>query len=141
MKVCNAFLIITKALAAEKRISAAAKLLLAQLLDHRNRQTGQCNPKIATLAQELGLSISTAGRAMRSLREAGMVKVKWRQRSSQYEILFGQIDRSCSVKLTDQKSQSFNEPSQSKGDLPKKSVQREAALERYYAKQRKAGRG
>jgi DNA-binding transcriptional MocR family regulator len=133
----TAFLIVTKAVLADKRISTTAKFVLAQLMDHRNKQTGQCNPRIRKLAEELGISISTAGRALRALREVGLVKVIWRQRASCYEILFGQNDRSCSVKMTDQDSRSLYEPYISRTAPSPKSMQREEALARYYAKQQR----
>lgn len=86
-------LIIPRNILTASEITVTARLVLAQLYDHRNKRTGQCNPKIRTLASELGLSISTVGRALRSLREAAMVKITWRQRSSDYQILNGQNDR------------------------------------------------
>ena len=152
----TAFLIVTKELLKDKQLSATAKLLLAQLLDHRNKTTGQCNPRIKTLAEELGVSQSTAGRALRELREARLVKITWSSRSSRYEILFGQIDRSCSVKLTEQPRRSLYEldhigraareayvngrrNGRAAFPPPKKSMQSEV-LERYYAMfGRKAG--
>jgi ethanolamine utilization protein EutP (predicted NTPase) len=41
MEQHKAFLIVTKAVLADKRISATAKLLLGALNSHRNKQTGQ----------------------------------------------------------------------------------------------------
>ena len=47
--------------------------VLAALLWHRNRKTGQCNPRIATLATELHFSERTVKYALRWLKETGIV--------------------------------------------------------------------
>ena len=52
----SSFLIVTKELLADKRLSATAKLLLATLREYRNKQTGQCNPWETTLAAAMGVS-------------------------------------------------------------------------------------
>ena len=137
----NSFLIVSKQLAADKRVSVTAKMVFAVLCDYRNKTTAQCNPRVKKLAEAIGVSASTVGRALRALREAGFIKIHWRRTSSQYEIMFGQFDRSCSVKLTEQPGPVLYEPSVLKGFPQRKSIQSEV-LSRYYAQQqRRARRG
>jgi biotin operon repressor len=87
----NAFLIVAKELAADKRISVTARLLLAQLLDHRNRKTAQCNPRETRLAEELGVSRRTIIRRLEELKKVGLLAVKRTGRSLQFEILMCQL--------------------------------------------------
>jgi DNA-binding transcriptional MocR family regulator len=82
----NSFLIVAKEMLANKRISATAKLLYAQLLDHRNKRTGQCNPKQTTLALELGISVDTIQRGLSVLRKQGLITIKRGQWGCWYEI-------------------------------------------------------
>jgi DNA-binding transcriptional MocR family regulator len=82
----TAFLIVTKEVLADKRFSATTKLLLAQLRDHRNRRTGQCYPRQATLARELGVSVDTVQRSLNALRQAGWLTVFREQYGCRYEI-------------------------------------------------------
>jgi DNA-binding transcriptional MocR family regulator len=84
-------LIVAKEVLADKRISATAKLLLAQLLDHRNKKTGQCNPTHDTLAEELGTNVDKVQRAMAELYRFGFVQAKKGQRGCRYEISAPQI--------------------------------------------------
>lgn len=79
-------LIISKDLLTDKSISVKARLLLAQLLDHRNKKTGQCNPRRKTLAKELGLSMRTLVRALNELRAAQLIRSKQGQHTAFYEI-------------------------------------------------------
>jgi DNA-binding transcriptional MocR family regulator len=88
----QSFLIISKEILADKRISVTAKLLLAQLIDHRNKQTGQCNPKRQTLARELGVSVPTIQRALSELIKVEFIRSKKRSRTNFYEFLSDQID-------------------------------------------------
>src|SRR5215831_10437736 len=80
----NSFLIVSKELAADNRLSVTAKLLLAQLLDHRNRRTGQCNPQILTLAGELGIYRTTVIRGLAELKRAGWIETKRGQNGNRY---------------------------------------------------------
>ncbi len=80
----KAFLIVTKAVLADKRISATAKLLLAVLRDHENKKTGQCNPRRATLAGNLDVCTKTVTRSLAQLCEAGYLTVKKGQRGNTY---------------------------------------------------------
>jgi hypothetical protein len=81
----QAFLIVTKQVLQDKRISVTAKLLLAQLLDHRNKTTGQCNPWERTLAKALGISRHTVMRGLKELHHAGLIQAKRGQNGNRYE--------------------------------------------------------
>jgi hypothetical protein len=59
---------------------------LVLLDDHRNVETGRCNPKIETLARELAVSTRSIDRSLDELRDAGFIQSKWGQRSSQYRV-------------------------------------------------------
>ncbi len=59
-----------------QRIGSHAKCLYAALLSYRNRRSGLCNPKLATLAERLGKSIHTIQRALYQLIRTKMVIVK-----------------------------------------------------------------
>ena len=88
----NSFLIVAKAILSDKRLSITARLLMAQLLDHRNNRTGQCNPKRKTLAQALGMDTGKdkgsrrMTRALAELRKAGLISSKQGQHGSFYEL-------------------------------------------------------
>jgi DNA-binding transcriptional MocR family regulator len=79
------FLIVAQEILADQRISANAKLLLAQLLDHRNKRTGQCNPWETSLAEELGISRCTVMRGLKELSLAGWIRTKRGQNGNQYK--------------------------------------------------------
>jgi hypothetical protein len=79
------FLIVAQEILADQRISANAKLLLAQLLDHRNKRTGQCNPWETSLAEELGISRCTVMRGLKELSLAGWIQTKRTQNGNQYK--------------------------------------------------------
>jgi hypothetical protein len=85
--VRNSFLIISKEVLTNKSISATAKLLFAQLLDHRNKRTGQCNPRRKTLADEIGVSVDQVDRAAGELQRAGYLTWKRDRRTAFYELL------------------------------------------------------
>lgn len=80
-----------KSLLANQRISVTAKLLLAQLLDHRNKQTGMCNPARQKLAEELGVNIHAVKRALRELYAAGLIHSEQGQRTNFYTIQVAHI--------------------------------------------------
>jgi len=82
----RSFLIVYRFLLQSTVLSNTAKLLLCLLQDHCNKQTGQCNPRIQTLAGELGVSRSTIDRGLRRLRELGLIQILWGQRASRYQI-------------------------------------------------------
>jgi DNA-binding transcriptional MocR family regulator len=65
-------------------LSAKAKLLWGQLKFHRNRATGQCNPRYKVLAEELGLCLNSVRRGMAELRRAGLVTATKHVRASSY---------------------------------------------------------
>ena len=79
------YLIISKEILTDKRIPATARLLLAQLLDHRNKRTGQCNPGEEKLAEELGVCRRTVIRGLAALKSAGWIEIKRTQRGNRYE--------------------------------------------------------
>lgn len=81
----NSFLIIAKEVVADKTISATAKLLFAQLCDHRNKRTGQCNPWEGTLAVKIGVSRRTVIRGVKELKRAGLIEPQRTQQGNQYE--------------------------------------------------------
>jgi hypothetical protein len=152
----HSFLVVSKEIAADKRISATEKLLLAQLLDHRNKRTGQCNPKQERLAQELGIGLATVKRGLSALRKLGFIAIKRTQTCCNYEIQIAQNERSDSSKVGGQIAQNelldapyplyepyIKEPGASRTpqkSIPRKSVQSEV-LESYYREERrKAGR-
>jgi len=136
----QSFLILAKEVAADNRISALAKLLLAQLSDHRNKTSGQCNPRHSKLAEELGTSVSKVQRGIAELVQVGFVQAKRGQYGCQYEI---QICTRADPKMHPCRSGSSTplyEPYLLKGHPPnKKPIERErrgaaaVALEHYYA--------
>jgi len=70
----------------QKPLSAWAKLVWGQLKFHQNRTTGQCNPRYSKLAEELSTSVDTIGRAVRELRQAGLISTIKRVRASSYTL-------------------------------------------------------
>jgi hypothetical protein len=116
----NSFLIVAKATLANKEISTTAKLLLALLIDHRNRKTGQCNPRRVKLAAELGVSLATIRRALSELRAVGFITSKRQQYTNNYEI---RDDRhSSKVYSSQQKGQ--NDPFASVSEGSKRPLQK-----------------
>lgn len=67
------FLILSEILK-KSTLSWSAKAVLAELEDRRNKRTGLCNPKRATLAAELNLSIVTVSRCLSRLRNLGLIE-------------------------------------------------------------------
>jgi biotin operon repressor len=65
-------------------LSATARLVFQALVWHRNRKTGQCNPRLGTLARELGLCKDTIWRAMNELRARGCIMSQKGQRGCVY---------------------------------------------------------
>ena len=49
------------------------RLLLALLCDFQNAETGQCNPSQRTLANGLGVSISTVNKHLKALEMKGVI--------------------------------------------------------------------
>ena len=81
------YVTITKSLVCSTRISATAMRLLLMLEIHRNKKTGQCNPKVRSLAAELGMGERSVRRDLAELRETGfIVEQKHGQRSDSYVI-------------------------------------------------------
>ena len=80
----NSDLRIPRSLLTASQLSMTARMVYAQLLDHRNRKTGQCNPKQDTLAAELGVSVDTVQRAISKLRAAGLIQTAKGRRGCSY---------------------------------------------------------
>jgi hypothetical protein len=86
VKPSKRFFMIPKWLCATEKLSLAAKVLLVILDDHRNRKTGQCNPRIRTLAKESHTPRRTVQRALADLCRLGLIQITWAQRESNYRI-------------------------------------------------------
>lgn len=80
------FLIIPDSLLQRKDISTSAKLVLCRLVRYCNPETGQCNPKITTLADALGLTFWEAQRALGQLRKRGFLSWTKSRGASCYQI-------------------------------------------------------
>jgi DNA-binding transcriptional MocR family regulator len=114
-------------------------------MDHRNKTTGQCNPRESSLAEELGISRQTVLRGLKELRRAGWIQAKRGQNGNRYEFPEYQNGTSQVASCYLGSRASLYEPYLKKSAAcgratpQKKSAQREEVLARYYAKQRKAG--
>ncbi|MFN4169966.1 MAG: helix-turn-helix domain-containing protein [Pannonibacter phragmitetus] len=62
-----------KALALADSLTDAARRVGAAIIDHFNRQTGQCDPSVEGLSRMLGLSRATVLRATALLHDAGLI--------------------------------------------------------------------
>jgi hypothetical protein len=82
----HAFFKITEALAENKTLSSTAKLVLARLARHYNPKTGQCDPKVTTLARELGRHPNTIQDAIARLRQLGWIETHKGQRGLSFAI-------------------------------------------------------
>lgn len=160
-------LIVAKDLIANKGLSMTARLLFGFLLDHRNKKTGQCNPRRQTLARELGIDNGRdqgrrrISRALAELRAAGFVTSKQGQHANFYDfrvdtlvnpehVQGGQMRQPPLDRFVNpgppyplyepiQLEQCVRARSAPPAAPPRKSIQSET-LERYYAEERrKAG--
>jgi biotin operon repressor len=61
--------------ATAQQLPALQKLVLLMLANCCNHHTGQCNPKIKTLAAECGMSETACKNAIKALSDAGHVKI------------------------------------------------------------------
>lgn len=113
---------LTKAQAVEQAKGKKHKKLLEQvdlfvmvaLIGHRNNQTGQCNPSHATIAREIGVSVSSVQRSFKRLVKAGFIATTARysngsKASSQVDIAFKKGE-SWITKRDDDKSQMTDGP-------------------------------
>lgn len=66
------------------KLSTGARQALLGLLSFRNKETGLCCPRVATLAQRLGTSSRTLFRWMAELRACGILEVKRNGRANFY---------------------------------------------------------
>ncbi|MEP5728571.1 MAG: helix-turn-helix domain-containing protein [Sulfitobacter sp.] len=73
-----------------KELNPAAKIVLIQLADFHNKETGQCNPSAQRLAEECEMSRATLFRHMTILEQSGLVTRHARgdgeRGSNQYEL-------------------------------------------------------
>jgi len=60
----------------DTELGATAKNVFGLLLDHRNGQTGQCNPSIARLAEKLGVGRHAVMRAIKELEVRGWLSAR-----------------------------------------------------------------
>jgi len=81
-----AFFKVTEILAKDKTLKSTPKLLLARLVRHYNPQTHQCDPKVTTLADELGCGERAIKRAIARLRELGWIETHKGQRGLSFGI-------------------------------------------------------
>lgn len=58
----------------QRGLKPAAKIVLIQLADHHNKDTGQCNPRIGLLAEECEMSRATVFRYLNELEERGLIE-------------------------------------------------------------------
>ena len=56
-----------------KGLKPAAKIVLIQLADFHNKETGRCNPSAQRLADECEMGLTTLFRHMTTLEEYGLV--------------------------------------------------------------------
>lgn len=76
-----------------QRLKGKHFVIFYLLLYHRNRSTGECFPKVATLAEESGLTAETVGLALSDLERDGWIRREHRYRpdggqtSSQYWLM------------------------------------------------------
>lgn len=61
--------------AARQSLKPVQKLTLMMLANRHNRDTGQCNPSHARLANDCGLSDSGARKALKELSDLGLIKI------------------------------------------------------------------
>jgi hypothetical protein len=67
-------------------LSSGARITLFALLSFRNKETGQCNPRITTLSERLGAPYGTVRCWLRELRLSGAVEMTKHRGSNSYRI-------------------------------------------------------
>ncbi len=72
----------------DARLSPLAKIVLAILLDCLNARSGRCDPSHATIAARIAADERSVRRAIRELRDGGLVSVKRRRGTALYTINF-----------------------------------------------------
>jgi|SRR5581483_5658922 len=70
------------------RLSPLAKIVLAILLDCLNTRSRRCDPSHATIAARVGADERSVRRAIRELRDGGLIAVKRRRGTALYTINF-----------------------------------------------------
>ena len=82
--------------AVKQKLPVKQKIVLLMLADRTNKDTGRCDPSIARLADDCGMSETSVKDAIRSLREAGLVVAHSRtigavSLPNHYELVMGEI--------------------------------------------------
>jgi hypothetical protein len=98
------FIKISTAFVTAKDLSATARAVYCRLRTYYNRNTGQCNPRRARLATDLGVSESTIKRGLGELRRTGWIVSHRRLRGRSYELLEVASPPRCSPRVMDDPS-------------------------------------
>lgn len=64
--------------AVKQKLPATQKIVLLMLADRTNGDTGRCNPSMARLADDCGMSVRSVRNAIRLLEEAGLITTQQR---------------------------------------------------------------
>ena len=56
------------------RLNPTALVVLFRLLDHQNTKTGQCNPSVKRMAQDIGVGRRTVRYALTDLEKRGLIR-------------------------------------------------------------------
>ena len=81
------FVCISDEMLSRDDLSRTARLVYIYLLKFRNLRTGQCNPKRATLADKIGVSVATVKRALVELRQKGLIASQKHSRCNSYQVI------------------------------------------------------
>jgi DNA-binding MarR family transcriptional regulator len=142
----HAFFKIPESLARDKTLKSTAKLVLARLARHANPETGRCDPRVTTLADELGRHRNTIQRAIGRLRKLGLIETHKGQRGLSFAILLHQNGSARCTKMGQQSGFILYELEQvnraaPRSPKPQHDVPRKPpcsqVLEFYYAEQRR----
>lgn len=84
------------ALAVKIKLPAKQKIVLLMLADRVNKDTGRCDPSIARLAEDCGMSPTSVKTAIRAMKEAGIIVSHERRMGdvnlpNQYELVLSEI--------------------------------------------------
>lgn len=84
--IAEASFILPRAVAQLAGLSSTCKLVLAYLADCRNHKTGQCNPRVKTIARHLAVGEKTVDRALAKLYRCGLVRRHKGQRGNSFDV-------------------------------------------------------
>lgn len=84
-------------LARDRRLTQAAIAVATVLVDHANKETGQCFPSVATIIARAGVPKTTTIRALRLLEEAGWIAADKRNGAVTHYTLTGAMHGTGSV--------------------------------------------